>query len=109
VREIPSVNILCWASDYDLRSDGFSLSEASQKQYLEDLLTVVRRSLDPQRLPSISPKGTPVRTSTPSQPSLSHPSGTVVRTSTPTHQSQGLTLSQSVEIDADVRYMKKKV
>jgi hypothetical protein len=85
------VNILSLTANYDLREDGFSLSESSQKLYLEDLLLHVRRRMELSKGPSPA-KVTqpPVRTSTPNP------------TQSP---SQGLSASQSVDIDEDVRYM----
>lgn len=107
VREIPSVSVLSWTTEYELKDDGFSLSEASQKQYLEDLLMFVRRGLERQKSPqpstssgsvsqfSQAPRGssTPIRSSTPQG------------ASTPIRPS-GLSMSQNNEIDEDVRYEK---
>ena len=45
----PCAKILNWARSYDLKSDGVTLTDASGKQYLEDLLVAVRHGLERRR------------------------------------------------------------
>ena len=54
LKEVPSIRLLSWASSYDMRADGVTLTEGACKQYLEELLTAVRRSLERMRTMSTS-------------------------------------------------------
>jgi hypothetical protein len=40
------ITLLHWSSEYEITPDKVSLSEASAKQYLEELLTYSRRVMD---------------------------------------------------------------
>lgn len=63
-----SIVILHWDTEYDVRKDS-TLSDASCKQYLEDLLAAVRRGLEHPRANSSSSQTSvqvqPAGTSTP--------------------------------------------
>lgn len=91
-KEMPQVTVLSWSRHYDLRVDGFSLTEVSAKQYLEDMLTAVRHSLERRRVPSNSAVTNEPPTVV--KPQRQPPSTPL--TSTPLHSS----------IDEDARYMK---
>lgn len=65
-----SIAILHWDTEYDVRADS-TLSDASCKQFLEDLLAAVRKGLERSRSSSSSSQTTstqvvpPMGTSTP--------------------------------------------
>lgn len=83
IKEVKHISILSWTTEYDVRSNG-SLSDASCKLFLEDLLHSVRKGLDRTRSASTS-----------SGKSIPPP----VSTSTPTRQG----LERSKSIDDDMR------
>lgn len=54
VQENEMISVLNWVSQYEVKPDKVSLTEASAKQYLEELLAAVRRGLDRKRTFSTS-------------------------------------------------------
>lgn len=72
MKEVKAIQLLNWVTEYDIRPDS-SLSEASCKQFLEDLLGSVRRGLERPRSSSSSSASRPVLpsvTSTPKRPEM---------------------------------------
>jgi len=73
VQDNEMITIVNWVSEYELKPDKISLTEASSKKYLEDLLTVVKRQMERKRTysstssSSASSVGGPKDSSTPRQ------------------------------------------
>ena len=61
------ITVMNWIGDYEVKFDKTSLTEASSKKFLEDLLTVVRRGMDRKRTYSTTSSSSlsPVTTSAP--------------------------------------------
>ena len=53
-KSLRSVTIMSWVSNYDVKVDGVTLLDSSCKKYLEDMLVVVRHSLERRRNESSS-------------------------------------------------------
>lgn len=93
-----------WASEYELRSDGYTLTDVSQKQYLEDVLLLVRRGMERPRAGSevINTATTPVARRSLETPSTDPPKLPV--TSTPIRLPE-----MSRSMNEDLRYETDKV
>lgn len=89
VKEIKQITILHWSTSYDVRSDGSTLTEASGKQYLEDLLSGIRQGLERRR-----------SASTNSESSQSKPSGS----STPKQPVERVERARTQSMEEDMRY-----
>jgi len=92
-KSLKTVTILSWIGTYELRQDGNALLEASSKKFLEDLLVVVRNSLEHRRTASTS-----------SVSSVSSTAGSVppLESSTPAR-------GRSQSIVDDMRYKKERL
>jgi hypothetical protein len=84
VEKTPQIQILSWSRSYDLRKDGVTFTEASCKQYFEDLLAAVCQGLERRR---------PSSSSTTSAPSLQEPK-----------PSTSGTRQRAESVDHDMRY-----
>ena len=79
------ISVLRWASDYEVKPDRITLTEAASKKYLEDLLVIVRRGLERKRTfsstssSSASSVGAPKSSSTPARQSKMKPSTSITR------------------------------
>ena len=78
------IGILNWASEYALRADKITLTEASSKKFLEDLMSVVRRQIERKRTfstTSSSSEGSfgPKDSSTPASKARMKPSTSITR------------------------------
>jgi len=85
IEDCDTITILGWAGEYDLKADKISLSDASSKKYVEDMLTVVRRQIERKRTfsstssSSASSISGPKDTSTPSRQAKMKPSTSITR------------------------------
>jgi hypothetical protein len=79
---MPQASVLSWSRHYDIKADGSNLTEASARQFLEDLLVAVRHGLERGRKSSTSSvlsvasvanvsSASPLVTSTPARPRTS--------------------------------------
>jgi hypothetical protein len=91
VKESEQITILNWPSEYELNPDKVSLTDASSKLYLEELLTHVRRLIERKRtISSTSSESTSSLGSIPKDPKI---------TSTPvSHESTSITRDIEYEI-----------
>lgn len=75
LKDVDQVSVLNWVNEYDVKTDNSGLSDASAKQYLEDLLNVVRCTIERKRSHSVvstsSESDRPKVASTPTRPSRS--------------------------------------
>jgi hypothetical protein len=73
VKEQEMISVLHWPSEYEVKPDKVSLTEASSKQYLEELLTYSRRVMDRKRTFSSTSSGSASSVGSASQQQTSTP------------------------------------
>jgi hypothetical protein len=97
VKENDQIALLQWPSEYELKPDKVSLTEASGKRYLEELLSYVRRMIERKRtISSTSSESTSSLGSNPKDPRV---------TSTPLRQAElgGTGITRDIEYEREKR------